>query len=892
MNKKLIIGGIVLIAVLLIAILAVLLLGDAPACEHSFTEWEEVRIPTCTTDGIRQRYCTKCDFTEKNNIIATGHVNSTVVKEIHPGNCVKYPEYEYRCNDCGETFIDEWKEYGDHEWMDVEGGYRICDLCGTEEYIGETPDVEPDPDEPNPPVVDPGEDDECTHDPVILPAVEPTCKKTGLTEGKKCSKCGDILVPQQTVNKLPHSPATGVCDMCGERHGGMTEEEVQNIIKVFDVSVANINSVGGVDMQIAWENTSNKTIKYIYFNVTAYNAVGDPVACDIRGYYTINGEVTGPIEPGTVIGNYNIDSDTYFNGHYWECLYYNSTIRSFKLNSIEIKYMDGTNVKISSSEIPYAYVGHPKGLIIEYNKELEGYEVKGYVPTGNDPECLEIPSTYKGKSVVSIDSFAFSETSLFSEIIIPDSITNIGSYAFSKMTGLERITIPESITSIGDSAFWQCSSLTEVVYNANIGDYDFGDDVFLGAGHGGSGITLKVGKNVTSLPSTMFYDSSAKLTEVIFEEGSACQSIGALCFAKCEYLETVKFADNEDASFYLDIDSRAFTGCSSLTDIKFPANLGGIGECAFLDCTSLELVDIPEGAYIGVGAFKGCTSVQTVNVNGSNISNEAFSGCTRLENLYISDFTSFIGNKAFYGCSSLKSLTLSDSVSDIGESAFQKCTSLAEVHISKNLYSIGKYAFASCPIKVATVPCVAIPLVNQSNLTHLTIDGGTEIPASALAMRESLKSLTICEGVKVIGANAFSLCKNIETIVLPDSVTNIGNSAFFACYNLKSITLSKGLKSIGNEAFASCRSIESITIPSGVTSIGKKAFMECGALSSITLPSTLTSIGDQCFGECKQLTAINYEGSQAQWKSISFGLLWNNNTGKYTVHCSDGDLKK
>ena len=37
-----------------------------------------------------------------------------------------------------------------------------------------------------------------------IPAVEPTCTKTGLTAGEKCALCGEILTPQQVVPALGH----------------------------------------------------------------------------------------------------------------------------------------------------------------------------------------------------------------------------------------------------------------------------------------------------------------------------------------------------------------------------------------------------------------------------------------------------------------------------------------------------------------------------------------------------------------------------------------------------------------------------------------------------------------------------------------------------------------
>ena len=54
------------------------------------------------------------------------------------------------------------------------------------------------------------------HTEEIIPAVAPTCTETGLTEGKKCSVCGEILIAQEVVAALGHSFDEGFCSRCGE----------------------------------------------------------------------------------------------------------------------------------------------------------------------------------------------------------------------------------------------------------------------------------------------------------------------------------------------------------------------------------------------------------------------------------------------------------------------------------------------------------------------------------------------------------------------------------------------------------------------------------------------------------------------------------------------------
>ena len=53
------------------------------------------------------------------------------------------------------------------------------------------------------------------HTEVIDAAVAATCTKSGLTEGKHCSVCNEVLVAQKTTDTLDHKYVDGVCTACG-----------------------------------------------------------------------------------------------------------------------------------------------------------------------------------------------------------------------------------------------------------------------------------------------------------------------------------------------------------------------------------------------------------------------------------------------------------------------------------------------------------------------------------------------------------------------------------------------------------------------------------------------------------------------------------------------------
>jgi hypothetical protein len=120
-------------------------------------------------------------------------------------------------------------------------------------------------------------------------------------------------------------------------------ENARKLIRVISCYTNSPNSAGGVDLNIVWKNNSNKTIKYIFFDVIPYNSVGDAQYCEIRRTSQYRGKVTGPISPG----------ETYGYNRVWECAWYNNTIIRVQLVGVDITYMDGTSVSINKSQVQY-----------------------------------------------------------------------------------------------------------------------------------------------------------------------------------------------------------------------------------------------------------------------------------------------------------------------------------------------------------------------------------------------------------------------------------------------------------------------------------------------------------------------------------------------------------
>lgn len=146
----------------------------------------------------------------------------------------------------------------------------------------------------------------------------------------------------------------------------------------------------------------------------------------------------------------------------------------------------------------------------------------------------------------------------------------------------------------------------------------------------------------------------------------------------------------------------------------------------------------------------------------------------------------------------------------------------------------------------------------------------TEIAESAFSGNTDLTSITIDNGIEIIGANAFSGCTNIKSIRIPDSVTTIGNGAFQSCISIVGATLGNHLTAIPEFMFENCKQIRSIIIPDSVKSIGEGAFQGCENLNHVEMGSGVLTIGRRAFYLCKGLVNITVGESVTRLESGVF----------------------
>lgn len=161
----------------------------------------------------------------------------------------------------------------------------------------------------------------------------------------------------------------------------------------------------------------------------------------------------------------------------------------------------------------------------------------------------------------------------------------------------------------------------------------------------------------------------------------------------------------------------------------------------------------------------------------------------------------------------------------------------------------------------------------ENGLGVLTFsDTITIIGMAAFQNCENLTSVTLPDGITVIGGNAF-FNTNLTKVTIPNKVTAIGGRAFCDCENLTSITLPESLITIGDCAFMYCINLTNITIPENVTSIGYYAFFQCEKITDINIPNSVTYIGIAPFKYCESLSSITGKFADGRCLIVNDTLL-------------------
>lgn len=129
--------------------------------------------------------------------------------------------------------------------------------------------------------------------------------------------------------------------------------------------------------------------------------------------------------------------------------------------------------------------------------------------------------------------------------------------------------------------------------------------------------------------------------------------------------------------------------------IQFTSGIVKIDEMAFDECSGLKSVAIPESVKIvGECAFGNCPTENIVFPRGLiSIELGAFFGCEELTEIVLPNQLKYIGEAVFASCSRLRSVVIPKSVEEMGIALFFDCESLETVKIENENVIIKDDAF-------------------------------------------------------------------------------------------------------------------------------------------------------------------------------------------------------
>lgn len=295
--------------------------------------------------------------------------------------------------------------------------------------------------------------------------------------------------------------------------------------------------------------------------------------------------------------------------------------------------------------------------------------------------CSRLTSIIIPNSITAIGGSAFSYCTRLTSIEIPNSVTHVYNYAFDGCSGLTgELNIPNSVVHIGDGAF-EYTKYDTLNFNAD-SCADFNTSGGYHPFYNSNISTINIGDNVKRIPSR-FANGMKLLTSITIPK--SVTSIGTFAFQGCSALETINYnAINSSGYENSSLGALPFRGLNTST-INMGDSVRSIPAYIFYGLTNITSITIPSSVtYIGSHAFEGCTALETLNFNAISCGN--FSSYYHpFINLNI--LTINIGNNvqkipAYFakGFTSLSSVTIPGSVTVIGNDAFSGCTSLDNVY--------------------------------------------------------------------------------------------------------------------------------------------------------------------------------------------------------------------
>ena len=478
--------------------------------------------------------------------------------------------------------------------------------------------------------------------------------------------------------------------------------------------------------------------------------------------------------------------------------------------------------------------------------------------------CPNIQQINIPDSVEHIDPYAFSFCKGLHTVQLPSSLTLISEELFAECDNLKNLSIPDTVTEIGANAFLRCTAF--ILEKLPAGIKSIGDAAFANCGNIESlalpGTLESIGEaafNGTAIDKASFAGTPERWTAI---GGDAC------CIAqdKIDFLEHTC-----DFSGWKYDEHKHWQQCTSCGKAQNEGEHMGDGDtctvCGAALSAALDSGSIDDGLSWSLSR----SGALTISGSGkmpdfSSVANAApwDKQKDKIQSVVIESGVQSISGGAFSGCTALEKLSISETVTQIDLNAFGGCTSLAAFEVAegnKAFLSVGGVLFS------ADKELLRCPVGKSAD--YAVPSGTVAIAGGAFKDCAKLESLVIPDSVTAIGKSAFENCAALKRITLPKNITKLEASCFSGCAALAEITLPDGLKALGEKVFSGCAALKSVKIPAEVTVIPTEAFSGCSSLESITIPKNVSHINERAFDGCTALKKVDYLGSDTDWSQVT-----------------------
>ena len=440
---------------------------------------------------------------------------------------------------------------------------------------------------------------------------------------------------------------------------------------------------------------------------------------------------------------------------------------------------------------------------------------------------------------ISIDKYAFQNSSICFIYLNSTFVDNIGSYAFAN-TGLVKLDLGTHAFDGGKN----CNIEGNAFYNSSIKEIDLPNNNI----HDYMSISLE-DYAMANCPSLI----RVNFPKCTSNPGAGLTPLGKYAFYNCPSLEEVSFIGaTPGAGKYGVLPEGLFKNCKGLKNVKFDDNkITEIGDFAFSNCNLQGWVFNKQSASlkkIGKYAFAPTDGGISNNFNTTftlagfsaltTIGDGAFMNCNISSDIHFYTATGgstsvlkTIGAFAFNGYNNkFKTITIPEGVTEIGKYAFQGNNTLETINLPKTLVKF-EWADERSPQNFRAYGNAYEEYLFRfgcRNLSRIVLRAGANYEASdhgLLYDKRTMELIHCPENYKYTTKKGYQYM-NVKGLVVEDEV--------------------KGIKSLGPYCFDNSL-LEKVVLPTTLEKIGVGAFRHA-AVKSLTIPAKVTSVGSFLLG--------------------------------------------